>query len=111
MNVNPAVNAQTPLFPPSERCNEEKPVAEIVEFHAYGNKPRCLMCLGTSALFTGIFSGVCSGAVASVSSGATYTTALTVLGASFGMGCIGLMGICSGLYLSENAVRTRPAGP
>lgn len=44
------------------------------------------MCLGTTALFTSVFSGVCSGAVASVSSGAAYTTALTVLGASFGMG-------------------------
>lgn len=44
------------------------------------------MCPGTTALFTSVFSGVCSGAVASVSSGAAYTTALTVLGASFGMG-------------------------
>ncbi|ECC1658989.1 hypothetical protein FNO19_03240 [Salmonella enterica subsp. salamae] len=111
MNVTPAVNAQTPLPPPSEPCNEEKAVAEIVDFNAYGNKPRCLMCLGTSALFTGVFSGVCSGAVASVSSGATYTTALTVLGASFGMVGIGMMGICAGLYLGVNAVRTRPAWP
>ncbi len=71
---------------PSEWGDDEKPVAEIVEFNAYGNKPRCLMCPGTTALFTGAFSGVCSGAVASVSSGAAYTTALTILGASFGMG-------------------------
>ncbi|HCM1914264.1 TPA: hypothetical protein N3A33_000069 [Salmonella enterica subsp. salamae serovar 28:r:e,n,z15] len=111
MNVNPAVNAQTPLLPPSEQCNEEKPVAEIVEFNAYGNKPRCLMCLGTSALLTGVLSGICSATVASVSSGATYTTALMVLGASFGIGGIGVMGICAGLYLDSNAVRTRPAWP
>ncbi|ENY9361306.1 type III secretion system effector SteD [Salmonella enterica] len=109
MNVTSGVNAQTPLLPPSERGNDEKPVAEIVEFNAYGNKPRCLMCLGTSALFTGVLSGVCSAAVASVSSGATYTTAMTVLGASFGIGGIGMMGICAGLYLSTNSVRTRPA--
>lgn len=57
MNVTSGVNAQTPLLPPSERCNDEKQVAEIVNFNAYGNKPRCLMCLGTSALFTGVFSG------------------------------------------------------
>lgn len=69
------------------------------------------MCLGTSALFTGVLSGVCSAAAASVSSGATYTTALTVLGASFGMGGIGIMGICAGLYLSTNSVRTQPAWP
>ncbi|EAO2685390.1 hypothetical protein E2X65_09640 [Salmonella enterica] len=111
MNVTSGVNAQMPLLPPSERCNEEKLTAEIVEFNAYGNKPRCLMCLGTSTLFTGIFSGVCSGVVASVSSGATSTTALTVLGASFGMVGIGIMGICAGLYLSANGVRTRPAWP
>ncbi|ECH9259646.1 hypothetical protein ABL602_000387 [Salmonella enterica subsp. enterica] len=111
MNVNPAGNVQTPLFPPSERCNEEKPVAEIVELNAYGSKPRCLMCLGATALLTGIFSGICSGAVVAVSSGATYTIASAVLGASFGMGGIGLMGICAGLYLSENGVRTRPAWP
>lgn len=111
MNSTPGINAQTPLLPSSERCNEEGQVAEIVEFNAYGNKPRCLMCLGTSALFTGVLSGVCSAAVASVSSGATYTTALTVLGASFGMGGIGIMGICAGLYLSTNSVRTRPAWP
>ncbi len=86
MNVTSGVNEQTPLLPPSERGNDEKPVAEIVEFNAYGNKPRCLICLGTTALFTGIFSGVCSGAVVGVSSGATYPTALAVLGASFGMG-------------------------
>ncbi|EBY0373975.1 hypothetical protein DUP93_14865 [Salmonella enterica subsp. enterica serovar Toulon] len=111
MNVTSGVNAQTPLLPPSERCNKESPAAEIVEFNAYGHKPRCLMCLGTSALFTGIFSGVCSGVVAGVSSGATYTTALAVLGASVGMGGIGMMGICAGLYLSANGVRTRPAWP
>ncbi|ECG9329273.1 hypothetical protein FO199_11165 [Salmonella enterica] len=111
MNVTSGVNAQTPLLPPSERCNEERPGAQIVELNVYGNKPRCLMCLGASAFFTSVFSGVCSGAVASVSSGATYTTALTVLGASFGMAGIGLMGICAGLYLSVNEVRTRPAGP
>ncbi len=46
MNVTSGVNAQTPLLPPSERGNDEKPVAEIVDFNAYGNKPRCLMCLG-----------------------------------------------------------------
>lgn len=86
MNVTSGVNAQTSLLPPSERCNDEKPVAEIAEFNAYGNKHRCLIYPGTLALFTSVFSGVCSGAVASVSSGATYTTALTVLGASFGMG-------------------------
>lgn len=78
MNVTSGVNAQTPLLPPSERGNDEKPVAEIVEFNAYGNKPRCLICVGTTALFTSVFSGVCSGAVASVSSGAAYTTALTL---------------------------------
>ncbi|EJT0952808.1 hypothetical protein N2J57_003907 [Salmonella enterica] len=111
MNVTSGVNAQTALLPPSERGNDEKPVAEIVDFNAYGNKPRCLMCLGTTALFTGVFSGVCSGAVASVSSGTAYTTALTVLGASFGMGGIGMMGICAGLYLSANGIRTRPAWP
>ncbi|EBH9039252.1 TPA: hypothetical protein N2G15_000032 [Salmonella enterica] len=111
MNVTSGVNEQTPLLPPSERCNDEKPVAEIAEFNAYGNKPRCLIYLGTSALFTGVFSGGCSMAVASASSGATYTTALTVLGASFGMGAIGLIGICAGLYLSANGVRTRPAWP
>lgn len=60
MNVTSGVNAQTPLLPPSERGNDEKPVAEIVDFNAYGNKPRCLMCLGTTALFTGVFSGVFS---------------------------------------------------
>lgn len=49
MNVTSGVNAQTPLLPPSERGNDEKPVAEIVDFNAYGNKPRCLMCLGTTA--------------------------------------------------------------
>ncbi|EBA1653951.1 hypothetical protein D3320_23025 [Salmonella enterica] len=111
MNVTSGVNAQTPLLFPSELCNEEIPAAEIVEFNAHGNKPRCLICVGTTALFTGIFSGVCSGAVASVSSGAAYTTALTVLGASFGIGGIGMMGICAGLYLSANGVRTRPAWP
>lgn len=58
MNVTSGVNAQTPLLPPSERGNDEKPVAEIVDFNAYGNKPRCLMCLGTTALFTSVFSGV-----------------------------------------------------
>ncbi len=52
MNVTSGVNAQTPLLPPSERGNDEKPVAEIVDFNAYGNKPRCLMCLGTTALFS-----------------------------------------------------------
>lgn len=52
MNVTSGVNAQTPLLPPSERGNDEKPVAEIVEFNAYGNKPRCLICVGTTALFT-----------------------------------------------------------
>ncbi|MEY5560608.1 hypothetical protein WI871_19320, partial [Salmonella enterica subsp. enterica serovar Corvallis] len=61
MNVTSGVNAQTPLLSPSERCNEESPAAEIVEFNAHGNKPRCLICVGTTALFTGIFSGVCSG--------------------------------------------------
>ncbi|EAA8875248.1 hypothetical protein DUD99_11110 [Salmonella enterica subsp. enterica] len=111
MNSTPGINAQTPLLSLSGRGDEEKPRAEIVNFHAYGNTPRCLMCLGTSALFTGVLSGVCSAAVASVSSGATYTTALTVLGASFGMGGIGIMGICAGLYLSTNSVRTRPAWP
>ncbi|ECC9541712.1 hypothetical protein DTG28_18630 [Salmonella enterica subsp. salamae] len=111
MNVTSGVNAQIPLLPPSERCGEEKPVAEIVEFNAYGNKPRCLMCMGTTALFTGVFGGVCSTVVASVSSGITYKIALTVLGASFGMGGIGIMGICAGLYLSANGVRTRPAWP
>ncbi|EAB8208252.1 hypothetical protein FGH87_09080 [Salmonella enterica] len=111
MNVTSGVNAQTPLLPTSERCNEESPAAEIVEFNVHGNKPRCLICVGTSALITSVFSGVCSGVVASVSSGATYTTALTVLGASFGMGGIGMMGICAGLYLSANGVRTRPAWP
>lgn len=55
MNVTSGVNAQTPLLPPSERGNDEKPVAEIVDFNAYGNKPRCLMCLGTTALFTGVY--------------------------------------------------------
>ncbi|EBG4355821.1 hypothetical protein S451_05810 [Salmonella enterica subsp. enterica] len=111
MNSTPGINAQTPLLSLSGRGDEEKPRAEIVNFHAYGNTPRCLMCLGTSALFTGVLSGVCSAAVASVSSGATYTTALTVLGASFGMGGIGIMGICAGLYLSTNSVRTWPAWP
>ncbi|HGP1793372.1 TPA: type III secretion system effector SteD, partial [Salmonella enterica] len=28
MNVTSGVNAQTPLLPPSERGNDEKPVAE-----------------------------------------------------------------------------------
>ncbi|EAA7604042.1 hypothetical protein DPE81_17970 [Salmonella enterica subsp. enterica] len=111
MNVAPGVNAQILSPPPSKRCSEEKLAAEIVEFNAYGNKPRCLICLGTSALFTGVFSGGCSMAVASASSGATYTTALTVIGASFGMGAIGLMGICAGLCLNANGVRTRPATP
>lgn len=83
MNVTSGVNVQIPLLPPSERCSEEKPVAEIVEFNAYGNKPRCLIYLGTTALFTGIFGGVCSTVVAGVSSGITYKTALTFLGASF----------------------------
>lgn len=83
MNVTSGVNVQIPLLPPSERCSEEKPVAEIVEFNAYGNKPRCLIYLGTTALFTGIFGGVCSTVVVGVSSGITYETALTVLGASF----------------------------
>lgn len=41
MNVTSGVNAQTPLLPPSERGNDEKPVAEIVDFNAYGNKPKC----------------------------------------------------------------------
>lgn len=54
MNVTSGVNAQTPLLPPSERGNDEKPVAEIVEFNAYGNKPRCLICVGTTALFTSL---------------------------------------------------------
>lgn len=83
MSVTSGVNVQIPLLPPSERCSEEKPVAEIVEFNAYGNKPRCLIYLGTTALLTGIFGGVCSTVVAGVSSGITYETALTVLGASF----------------------------
>lgn len=46
MNVTSGVNAQTPLLPPSERGNDEKPVAEIVEFNAYGNKPRCFNVSG-----------------------------------------------------------------
>lgn len=61
MNVTSGVNAQTPLLPPSERGNDEKPVAEIVEFNAYGNKPRCLICVGTTALFTSVFSGDAQG--------------------------------------------------
>lgn len=45
------------------------------------------MCLGTTMSITGILSGVCSAAVASVSSSSvTYGTALTVLGASIGVG-------------------------
>ncbi|EAX0034344.1 hypothetical protein D1K53_18105 [Salmonella enterica] len=111
MNVNTDVNGQTPLLPPPGRRDEEKPVAEIVEFNAYGNKPRCLMCLGTSASVTGVLGGVCSAAVASVSSGAAYNTALTVLGASIGVASIGMMGICTGLYLGANAIRRCPAYP
>lgn len=61
MNVTSGVNAQTPLLPPSERGNDEKPVAEIVDFNAYGNKPRCLMCLGTTALFTSVSVGYAQG--------------------------------------------------
>ncbi|EAA3681399.1 hypothetical protein DOA99_14745 [Salmonella enterica subsp. houtenae] len=112
MNSTPTVSAQTPLLSPSERSNEEKLRAEIVNFHAYGNTPRCLMCLGTTMSITGILSGVCSAAVASVSSSSvTYGTALTVLGASIGVGGLGMMGICAGLYLSANSVRTQPAYP
>ncbi|EAO3466619.1 TPA_asm: hypothetical protein GND03_001435 [Salmonella enterica subsp. houtenae serovar 16:z4,z32:-] len=112
MNSTPAVSVQTPLLSPSERSNEEKPRAEIVNFHAYGNTPRCLMCLGTTMSITGILSGVCSAAVASVSSSSvTYGTALTVLGASFVVGGLGMMGLCAGLCLSANAVRTQPAYP
>ncbi|EEE5062058.1 hypothetical protein CSP06_002100 [Salmonella enterica subsp. houtenae] len=112
MNSTPTVSAQTPLLSPSERSNEEKLSAEIVNFHAYGNTPRCLMCLGTTMSITGILSGVCSAAVASVSSSSvTYGTALTVLGASIGVGGLGMMGICAGLYLSANSVRTQPAYP
>ncbi|EDX9624377.1 hypothetical protein GRY43_001762 [Salmonella enterica] len=110
MNVNTDVNGQTPLLPPGRR-DEEKPVAEIVEFNAYGKKPRYLMCLGTSASAAGVLGGVCSAVVASVSSGAAYNTALTVLGASIGVAGIGMMGICTGLYLSANAIRTYPAYP
>ncbi len=47
-------------------------------------------------------------AVASVSSGTAYTTALTVLGASFGMGNCA-MGICAGPYLSAMVSEIRPA--
>ncbi|EDS6440686.1 hypothetical protein D6T91_19650 [Salmonella enterica subsp. houtenae] len=112
MNSTPAVSAQTPLLSPSERSNEEKLRAEIVNFHAYGNTPRCLMCLGTIMSITGILSGVCSAAIASVSSSSvTYGIALTVLGASICVGGLGMMGICAGLYFSANAVRTRPAYP
>ncbi|EAT3569154.1 hypothetical protein ES756_17770 [Salmonella enterica] len=110
MNVNTEGNGQTPLLPPG-RLGEEKPVAEIVEFNAYGNKPRCLICLGITASATGVLGGVCSAVVASVSSGAAYNTALTVLGASIGVAGIGMMGICTGLYLGANAIRTYPAYP
>ncbi|ECQ7479108.1 hypothetical protein AH686_002461 [Salmonella enterica subsp. enterica] len=111
MNSTPAVSVQTPLLSPSERSNEEKPRAEIVDFHAYGNTPRCLMCLGSTTLVTGVLGGVCSAAVCSVSSGSTYGIALTVLGASIGIGGLGMMGLCAGLYLSVNSIRTRPAYP
>ncbi|PHK75174.1 hypothetical protein CR081_25430, partial [Salmonella enterica subsp. enterica serovar Typhimurium] len=48
MNATSSMNAQKPLLPPSELCNHEHPVAEIVDFNAYGNQPRCLMFLGTT---------------------------------------------------------------
>lgn len=70
------------------------------------------MCLGSTTLVTGVLGGVCSAAVASVSSSSvTYATALTVLGASIGVGGLGMMGLCAGLYLSANSVRTQPAYP
>lgn len=69
------------------------------------------MCLGTTMSITGILSGVCSAAVCSVSSGSTYGIALTVLGASISVGGLGMLGLCAGLYLSVNAVRTRAAYP
>lgn len=65
MNSTPAVSAQTPLLSLSGRGDEEKPRAEIVNFHAYGNTPRCLMCLGSTTLITGVLGGVCSAAVSS----------------------------------------------
>lgn len=50
MNVTSGVNAQTPLLSPSERCNEEIPAAEIVEFNAHGNKPRCFNMRGNHGI-------------------------------------------------------------
>ncbi|HCC0890029.1 TPA: hypothetical protein M4K80_003606 [Salmonella enterica] len=111
MNVTSGVSEQTRLLSPSESGCEEKQRAEIVEFNAYGNKPRCLMYLGTSAILTSVASGVCSGVVASVGSGAVYTTAFHVFTASFGLCGLGLLGLCAGLYLEGSAVRSRPAYP
>lgn len=85
--------------------DDEKLVVEIVEFNVYGNKFRCLMCLGIMVLFIGVFSGVCLGVVVSVSSGVVYIIVLMVLGVLFGLGGIGMMGICVGLYFSVNGVR------
>lgn len=111
MDVNLSATVSTPLLPPSNQQHDEKPVAEIVNFQAHGEKPRCLMCIGTSMLCTGTLGAVASGLVAGVSSGSVFSTSLVVTAASMGVGLIGMMAIGAGLYLRSDSFRARPAYP
>ncbi|MEG0204730.1 MULTISPECIES: hypothetical protein [Citrobacter] len=111
MDVNLSATVTTPLLLPSNQPRGEKPVAEIVNFQAHGGKPRCLMCIGTSMVCTGVLGAVASGLVASVSSGSIFSTSVAVTAASMGLGVIGMMAIGAGLFLHSDSVRTRPAYP
>ncbi|EAA7243385.1 hypothetical protein BVD23_13050 [Salmonella enterica] len=111
MDINSSATVTTPLLQPSNQQRHGEPVAEIVNFQAHGEKPRYLMCIGTSMACTGALSAIASGLVASVSSGSVYSSSLVVVGASTGLGIIGMMTIGAGLYLQSNSIRTHPAYP
>lgn len=111
MDINSSATVNTPLLQPSNQQSDGKPAAEIVNFQAHGEKPRYLMCIGTSMICAGTFGAIASGLVASVSSGSVFSSSLVVVGASMGLVVIGTMAIGAGLYLHSDSIRTHPAYP